>query len=173
MLKYKDERQRRLAKPGEFAPGLTDRKTGGKFPLYISDVLQETVLHVPPIEEMSHLSKRLGNSGIDRIRYAGRANTEKQPRSFNLPNTLIQKMQFVKPNDPGCPVGDWMEAASRLESGDTKPLNINRLYNILHCIEMINTREIMVMTGLSKRHAQKYLRAIKFVFPFLEEHFSA
>ena len=129
-------------------------------------------MHIAPIEEMLNLSKRLGNSGIDRIRYAGKANTQKQPRSTNLPNTVLIPMQSVRPNDPGCPVGEWIEVASRLDSNDSKPLNINRIYNILQCIEMINVREIQTMTDLSQRHAQKYLRAVKFVLPFLEDHFS-
>ncbi|MCD1628451.1 hypothetical protein [Marinobacter shengliensis] len=130
-------------------------------------------MHVVPIDEMFHLSKRLGNSGIDRIRYAGKANTEREPRSTNIPNTVIKQMQFVQPNQSGCPVAEYIEAASILDISDSKPLNVNRLYNILQCIEMINTREIITMTDLSKRHAQKYLRAIKFVLPFLERHFSA
>lgn len=129
-------------------------------------------MHVPPIDQMVNLSKRLGNSGLDRIRYAGKANNQKQPRSTNIPNTVLGPMQFVRPNEPGCKVAEWMEAASRFDSNDSKPLNINRLYNILQCIELINVREIQTMTDLGVRHAQKYLRAIKFVLPFLEDHFS-
>jgi len=129
-------------------------------------------MHIVSIDKMFHLSSRLGNSGIDRIRYAGKACKSKQSGSTNLPNTVLKPMQSAKPNNPGCVIAELIEAAAYLDINDTRPLNINRLFNILQCIEMINTREIQTMTGLSKRHAQKYLRAIKFVLPFLEKHFS-
>jgi hypothetical protein len=130
-------------------------------------------MYIAPIEEMVNLSRRLGNSGIDRIRYAGKADTSRQPGATNLPNTVLKHMQSVRPNDPGCPVGELIDAAARLDSNNSKPLNVNRLYNILQCIEMINTREIITMTDLGDKQARKYLRAIKFVLPFLERHFSA
>jgi len=144
----------------------------GELPPIYKRRFTEDPMHIAPIIEMTNLSKRLGNSGIDRIRYAGKANTQKQPRASNVPNTVLVPMQFVRPNTPGCEVAEWIDAASRLDSNDSRPLNINRLYNILQCIEMINVREIQTMTDLGKKQAQKYLRAVKFVLPFLEDHFS-
>jgi hypothetical protein len=128
-------------------------------------------MNVLPIEEMTHLAKRLGHSGMDPIRYARKANTSKEPNSTNLENTVIRSMQATQPNTPHCQVNDLVAAAANLDSHQSKPLNINRLFNILRCIEMINTREIMTMTNLDKRQAQKYLRAVKFIIPYLGSHF--
>ena len=116
---------------------------------------------------MSNLSSRLGKSGSDRIRYMQNADTSKQKGSTNIPNTVIQQMQYVRPNDPGCPVGQYIEAASLMDNTNTRPLNINRIYNILQCVRTINTREVMAMTELDKRQAQKYVRAVKFVLPYI------
>lgn len=128
-------------------------------------------MNVPPIEEMTHLAKRLGQSGMDPIRYAGKGNTRKEPNSTNLENTVIHAMQATQPNTPHCQVNELVSAAAYLDSHQSKPLNINRLFNILRCIEMINTREIITMTNLDKRQAQKYLRATKFILPYLQSHF--
>ena len=116
---------------------------------------------------MSNLSSRLGKSGCDRIRYMSNADTSKQPGSTNIPNSVIQQMQYLLPNTPNCRVGQYIEAASLFDSNNDKPLNINRIYNILQCIETINTREVMAMTELDKRQAQKYVRAVKFVLPYI------
>ena len=130
-------------------------------------------MDISPIEEMTHLAARLGQSGMDRIRYAGKANTEKQPHSQNLENTVIAEMQTVRPNTPGCTVNALIEGAAILDTNQSKPLNINRIFNILQCIQLINTREIRKMTGLNKRQAQKYMRAVKFIIPYLEAHFKS
>jgi hypothetical protein len=116
---------------------------------------------------MSILSNRLGKSGSDRIRYVSIADTSKQPGSTNIHNTVIKEMQYLNPNDPSCHVGRYITAASLLDNTNIKPLNINRIYNILKCIRTINTREVMAMTELSKRQAQKYVRAVKFILPYI------
>lgn len=129
-------------------------------------------MNVPPIEEMTHLKERLGKARVYIIRYARRANTEKEPRSTNIENTVIRQMQDVKPNTPMCRVNDLVSAAAHLDIHQSQPLHINRLLSILQCIQMINTREIIKMTGLEKRQAQKYLRAAKFIIPHLHSHFN-
>jgi len=128
-------------------------------------------LDIRPIEEMTHLAKRLGESGMDRIRYAGKANTEKQPRATNIKNTILAEMQSVNPNTPGCMVNELISVAATFDTSQSKALNINRLFNILQCMPLINNREVKLMTGLEQRQAQKYVRAIKFIIPFLERHF--
>jgi hypothetical protein len=130
-------------------------------------------LDIRPIEEMTHLAARLGQSGMDRIRYAGKANTEKQPRSTNIENTVLTEIQTVRPNTPGCTVNELIAGAASLDINQSKPLNINRIFNILQCIQVINTREIKTMTGLNKRQAQKYMRAVKFIIPYLESYFNS
>lgn len=128
-------------------------------------------MDILPIEEMPHLAARLGESGIDRIRYVGKANNHKQPNSTNIKNTVIADMQAFQPNTPDCPIDVLVSAAAYFDDNQTKPLNINRLFNILQCIELINTREVIAMTRLNARQAQKYVRAVKFIIPYLESHF--
>ncbi|WP_349343558.1 hypothetical protein [Marinobacter sp. MMG032] len=130
-------------------------------------------MDIRPIEEMTHLAARLGQSGMDRIRYAGKANPTKQPRSTNIENIVLIQMQTVRPNTPGCRVNELIEGAAILDTNQSKPLNINRIFNILQCMQVINTREIKTMTGLNKRQAQKYMRAVKFILPYLEAHFNS
>ena len=108
---------------------------------------------------------------MDRIRYPHQADTRKQSRSTNIENTVIQPMQTVHPNNRHCQVNTLIEAAASFDDHQTKALNINRIFNILQCMEVINTREIMIMTNLEKRQAQKYLRAVKFILPYIESHF--
>lgn len=128
---------------------------------------------IPPIEEMPNLSERLGKSRIERIRYAGKHNAEKQRRSRNIKNTVKNQMQFCRPNALHCNVNDIITGAANFDDDQSRPLNINRLYHILQMMEVINTREIVKMTGLEERQAQKYVRAIKFALPYLEKHFES
>ncbi|MTI78358.1 MAG: hypothetical protein FH754_13720 [Marinobacter sp.] len=130
-------------------------------------------MDIRPIEEMTHLAARLGQSGMDRIRYAGKANTSEQPRASNIENTVLTEIQTVRPNTPGCRVNELIEGAAILDTNQSKPLNINRIFNILQCMQVINTREIRTMTGLNSRQAQKYLRAVKFIIPYLKAHFNS
>ena len=124
-----------------------------------------------PIEEMPSLAKRLGKSGVERARYHRIADTTPQKGATNIKNPIINQMQHYQPNTLGCPVGEFIEAAASFDINQDRPLNINRLYNILQCMPMINNREIVKMTGLSDRQARKYLRSVKFILPFLEKHF--
>lgn len=45
--------------------------------------------------------------------------------------------------------------------GGRHHLSASRLLNILQCVEMINTREVMKLMGVEKRQAQKYIKATK------------
>lgn len=130
-------------------------------------------MDIPPIEQMPNLSERLGESGMDKIRYTGKHNPKRLRHSTNIANTVIQQMQFFRPNAWCCPVNDLIIGAAHLDGHQSKPLNINRLFNILQCMEVINRREIITMTNLEPRQAQKYLRAIKFIIPHLQSHFAA
>jgi hypothetical protein len=76
-------------------------------------------------------------------------------------------MQFKRPTDYGCTISDTIYGAAHIDSGNSLPLSVNRIYNVLQSIELINTREVMVMMAIDKRQAQRYVRAIKFVMPYL------
>lgn len=54
-----------------------------------------------------------------------------------------------------------------MDAGHSLPLSVNRLYSVLQSIEVVNTREVMVMMDIDKRQAQRYVRAIKFAMPHL------
>ena len=126
---------------------------------------------VLPIEEMPNLSKRLGKSGVERVRYPKIKDTSYQKGSVNIDNTVLNQMQYVSPNTLGCPINEYIENAASFNIQDSRPLNINRLFNILQCMEVVNTREVVKMTHLSEKQARKYVRAIKFILPFLEREF--
>ena len=131
---------------------------------------------VPPIDRMPNLSARLGKARADRIRYLQRADTSRQKGSRNIPNTLIERMQAYSYTDEFCPVEDIISGVARLDHAPgtraSKPLSVARLYNILQCVEMINTREIMSMLDVEKRQAQVYVKAIKLIMFHLEKHFA-
>lgn len=114
-----------------------------------------------PIEEMPALCARLGKARVDRIRYSSIADSSPLPRSRNIPNSLLQFMQGKQVGDPGCWVDDIVQGVVRLDYGNSIQLSASRLLNILQCIEMINTREVMKLMGVEKRQAQKYIKATK------------
>jgi hypothetical protein len=121
-----------------------------------------------PIDEVPHLKLRLGKAGADRIRYHQQGpDTSKLPNSTNLINTAMQFMQGKQPGDAGCWVDDIIQGVARLDHHQSKlrpvPLNVDRLYAVLQCMEVINTREVMKMLGVDKRQAQKYVKAVKLV----------
>lgn len=118
------------------------------------------------IDDMPHLKTKLGKARVDRIRYAGLADASKQKHATNIENTILTAMQSVIPHQPDCPVADVLYGVSYLD-GHTKPLSVNRLYNILQCMETVNTREVKAMMAIDDRQAQRYVRAIKFVMPFI------
>lgn len=124
------------------------------------------------IDDMPHLKARLGKARSDRIRYAGQADTSKQPRSTNIPNTVLQPMQFVTLHRPGCKVTDILTGASWLDQNQTKPLSVERLFTLFQCVQLINTREVMKLMGLDHRQAQRYVRAARFALPYVERSFS-
>jgi len=116
---------------------------------------------------MPHLKARLGKARTDRVRYAGTGDNRKEKGATNITNTLIQQMQFKQPHDYGCPIADVLYGAANIDSNQAIPLSVNRLYNILQSVETINTREVSKMTGLEKRQAQRYVRAVKFAMPHI------
>ena len=127
-----------------------------------------------PIDTMSNLSARLGKARVDRIRYVNHASTERLHKSTNIPNTLIELMQTKEPYAHGCWVDDIIQGVARLEhhqtTGGSKPLSVSRLYNILQCVELINTRELMALMNVEQRQAQKYLKAIKLIMFHINRH---
>ena len=63
-------------------------------------------------------------------------------------------MQDKQVGDPGCWVDDIIQGVVRLDYGNSVPLSATRLYNILQCVEMINTREVMKLMDIELRQAQ-------------------
>ena len=119
------------------------------------------------IDEMPTLKAQLGKARTDRIRYYGKADLRKQPNSTNVANTVLTHMQTVEPYKPGCPIADVLYGVAHMDNNQSKPLSIDRLYTVLQCIELINTREVMSMMAVDKRQAQRYVRAIKFALPHI------
>lgn len=124
-----------------------------------------------PISEMSNLAKRLGKSGVERIQYHQKRDTSYAKGCTNVDNTVLQQMQYCHPNRPSNTVDDLLSGAATNFSNGNRPLNLNRLYTILQTMPVVNTREVIKLADISERQAQAYVRAIKFVLPYLEEHF--
>ena len=116
---------------------------------------------------MPSLKARLGKARTDRVRYTGNADHTHQRCATNIPNTVISEMQFKRPTDYGCTIADVLQGAANMDTQRYVPLSINRIYNVLQSVKLINTREVMVMMAIDKRQAQRYVRAIKFVMPYL------
>ena len=123
-----------------------------------------------PIEHMPNLMQRLGKARVDRIRYVGKANTTPLYKSQNIPNTLMEFMQDRQPCTPGCWVDDIIQGVARLEHGNALPLSVSRLFNILQCVELLNTRELMALMDIEKRQAQKYLKATRLIMFAINKH---
>lgn len=121
--------------------------------------------NIPTIDEMPSLKAQLGKSRADRVRYAGNSDNSKQRNATNIHNTVMWSMQHVVPHQPGCPIADILYGTSFMDNNQKEPLSVDRLYNILQCMEIINTREVMAMMAIQKRQAQRYVRAIKFILP--------
>lgn len=128
------------------------------------------------IDDLPNLKASLGKARVDKIRYAGQEDNSKLANSTNLKNTVLQFMQDKVPGTPGCWVDDIIQGVARLDHQQTEkrpvPLNVARLYNILQCVELINTRELMKMLDVEKRQAQKYLKAMKLIITAIERHLS-
>ena len=122
------------------------------------------------IDTMPNLSARLGRARTDRIRYINLADTNRDPGFRNIPNTLMEFMQDRQPCTPGCWVDDIIQGVARLEHGNSLPLSVSRLYNILQCVELLNTRELMALMDIEKRQAQKYLKAIRLIMFAINKH---
>lgn len=130
-----------------------------------------------PIDDMPLLKERLGKAAVDRIRYAGLADSSPLYHSKNVSNSVRVFMQDKRPGDPGCWVDDIIQGIARLDHQATQalrpvPLSVERLYAILQCIELINTREVMAMLQVEKRQAQKYVKAVQLCIVMIERHLS-
>lgn len=121
-------------------------------------------MSIPSIDEMPFLRERLGKVRSDRLRYAGKENTEKLRASTNILNTVLHEMQKYQPTDY-CDINDVLTGAARMDGTRDKPLSVGRLYNVFQCIEMINTREVIAMMAVEVRQAQRYVRAARFALP--------
>jgi hypothetical protein len=136
----------------------------------------EIVTPVWPIESMPTFNQHLMRTGrkavIDRIRYTWVSNPTKQPRSRNIPNTVLQLMQAQVPYASG-PIGDIIEGIARLDhhqSALSKPLSVSRMYAILQTMPLINTREVSAMLAVDERQAQKYVKALKLCLFHIQRH---
>ncbi len=123
-----------------------------------------------PIDDMPNFSAHLGKARVDRIRYASLADPTPLHRSRNIPNTLIDFMQDREIGTPGCWVDDIIQGVVRLDHGNSIPLSASRIYNILQCVEMINTREVMKLMDVEIRQAQKYIKAVKLIMMMIQRH---
>ena len=128
------------------------------------------------IDDLPNLKASLGKAKTDKLRYAGNEDNSKLANSKNVPNTVLQFMQDKEPGQPGCWVDDIIQGVARLDHQATKhrspPMSATRLYNILQCIELINTRELMKMLNVDKRQAQKYMKACQLIITAIERHLS-
>lgn len=118
-----------------------------------------------PIDQMPTLAARLGKARVDRIRYSSSYTFPRPQSPRNTANPLLSFMQQYKAYD-GSPVDDIILGIARLDHHSkagkySVPLSVTRLYNILQCMDVINTQEIRYMLGVDTRQAQKYLKAIK------------
>lgn len=123
------------------------------------------------IDDMPNLKEPLGKAGTARIRYQQeQPDSSPQRGSRNFPNTLLQFMQEKRPNDPGCWVDDIVQGVARADDGSRQGLNVELLYALLQCLELINTREVMKMLQVDKRQAQKYVKALQLILVSIERH---
>ena len=127
-------------------------------------------MDVALIDDMPNLAKRLGKSKCDRIRYYQRGRGKRQPCATNVENLVMDAMQYKEPFDIGCPVIDAITGVANSVDTNSKPLNVNRLYNILKCIPIVNTQEVQAMLNVGDQQARKYVKAVKLVMPFLNKH---
>lgn len=125
-------------------------------------------MEIKPIDQMPHLSARLGKAGTDRIRYHQKGTGLKHKGMANIENTLIGAMQDKTPSDHNCPVNDILYGVARSDVADNrKPLSVKRLYTVLQCMPNINSKEIGLMMKLEPRQARRYMAALKTAWPFL------
>ena len=128
---------------------------------------------VPSIDEMPHLSQRLGKSTSDRIRYHQRGKHRKEPYAQNIHNSVMHTFRHKQPSDRHCPCNDVIQGIASLDHQPCTqraqtPLSVSRIYGVLQCMPIINTQEVMRMMAIEKRQAQRYVRAIKLILPQLE-----
>lgn len=125
------------------------------------------------IDDMPNLKNSMKKYSDERIKYEHDPTPVK--RGKNLVNTVLYEMQGRAPSNPYCGVSDIVAGVCRLDHYTNKrrniPLSQNRLYNILQCMEVINTREIKRMCGFDNRQAQVYLRAVGICLKHLEKYF--
>ena len=125
------------------------------------------------IDDMPSLKNTMKKYSHERIKYFHDPTPMK--RGQNITNTVVYDMQCRSPSNPYCGVSDIVAGVCRLDHYNQKhrntPLSQNRMYNILQCMEVINTREIKKMLQCGDRQAQVYLRASRICVERLEKHF--
>ena len=123
---------------------------------------------------MLNLQRSLGKARTDRVRYVTLQNTSRLAKSQNIDNIHLDLMQYKEPHDTSCYVDDIVQGIARLDhqmtKGISKPLSVSRMYNILQCMPLINTREVMAMLDVDTRQAQKYVKACKLVIFHITRH---
>lgn len=129
-------------------------------------------MQIAPIDNMPHLLQQLKKHEIDKIRYAQKGLNRKQSHAKNTINTVMQKIHPSVTKKPLAFVMDILTGISRtVVDENSKPLNVNRLYSILQCMEIINTREVCLMMNVQERQARRYTQAARLAIPFLEREF--
>lgn len=136
--------------------------------------MDATTIRTFPIDEMPNLMARLGKARVDRIRYSSSYTFPRPQSPRNTANPLLSFMQQYKAYD-GSPVDDIILGIARLDHHSKAgkysiPLSVTRLYNILQCMDVINTQEIRYMLGVDTRQAQKYLKAVKLCLFHIHKH---
>lgn len=122
-------------------------------------------------KQTPNLTKSMGVK-YDKVRHAQQPLGYDKPFGKNVVNNLTDKMWDKSPSDTFCSVNDAIVGVALSGSvGSSKPLNVTRLYNILQCLENVNTRTVGVMCGLSERQARKYVQAVRIVIPVLVKTF--
>lgn len=122
---------------------------------------------MPKIDDFPHLTEQLGRARTDRIRYSQIGRVSVQTRALNIENDLQQRMLDLEYNGQTHLIDDIMAGAANSVSGNTLPLNRERLRNIFVTLPIINTRQIQVLMNLGERQAREYMAAVKLVLPFL------
>lgn len=127
-------------------------------------------MEITPIDEMANLKARLGKKGVEKVRYNQNRGGGVKRTSYDVVNTVIAKMQYMKPNEP-CNTVDDLLAGACSNFGDRQNLDLNRIYRMFQTMPVINNAEVVKMAGISQRQSSKYVRAARFVLPYLEEYF--
>lgn len=127
-------------------------------------------MDISPISEMPSLMKRLGKSGVDRIKASTIDTSAYRDSRHTLTNTIQKEMQRCYVNQYG-KVSEIISNVAQNTDGD-KPLNISRIYVLFQCLGKIDTRRVARICDLSDTQAREYVRACRIALPYLEKYFN-